>query len=134
MRNTEEEMNPFSVARNYYRARSAWLGDGSEPVSQSLADQRASVCLTCPKNQPHPIYENLAALAALELRRQIEIKANMKLVVPGEDGLHVCEECWCVLKLKVWPKIQVAAMNTEITKLPEWCWIRKEACAGVETK
>ena len=29
-----------------------WLGSGGNPVSQELAEQRAAICVACPKNQP----------------------------------------------------------------------------------
>ena len=95
-------------------------------MPQTLADSRAAVCKTCPKNQPHPIYQNLAAPVALQLRRQIEAKAQMKLAVNGEEDLHICEACWCVLSLKVQTPIQVASKGLDLTTLPDFCWIRKE--------
>lgn len=121
-------MNPFAIALNFAEAKASWLGEGGKAVPQKLADQRTVVCLKCPKNQPHPIYENLTRPVADNLRHQIELKSRMKLKAQGEDGLHICEVCWCVLSLKVWSPIQIAAMNAEITKLPEWCWVREEAC------
>ncbi len=94
-------MNLFRVAKAYARARSSWLGAGGEPVPQEQAQHRADVCLTCPKNKPHPTYENLTAPVAAELRHQIELKSNMHLKVNGEYGLHVCEGCWCLNALKI---------------------------------
>lgn len=123
-------MNPFTAALHYYRAKSAWLGDGGVPVPQLVANARASICKTCLMNQSHPIYENLAVQVANQLRRQIELKANMKLAVAGEDGLHICEVCWCVLSLLVWVDEKVIAKRMEAENAravyPPHCW--KLAC------
>ena len=130
-------MNPFRAALRYARARSAWLGSGGNPVPQPLANARATVCLSCPKNQPHPLYENLAAPIAAMLRRQIELKANMKLAVPDEARLHLCEACWCVMALKVWEPLEHAVPSTPLADLQRAnpvCWILEETALADKPK
>ncbi len=125
-------MTPLRAAINYYNLKAAWLGDGGAPVEQSLANKRTSICLICPLNQPMPIWELLTAPAANQLRRQLSLKANMQLVVPGEDGLHTCKACLCKLDLKVWtpPEHIKATIDAETLEAlhrdAPHCWILKE--------
>ena len=119
-------MNPLRAAVNFYRLKASWLGDGGSPVAPNLAQQRADVCLVCPLNEKMPIWESLAQSQANQLRKQLELKASMKLAVRGEDGLHTCKACMCLLKLKIFaPKKRIL----EVTKLHDLhpdCWILKE--------
>ncbi len=71
----------------------------------------------------------LTAPVANQLRQQIELKANMKLAVEGEDGLHTCGGCDCILNLKVWVPIKHIKETTpleELNKENPKCWILKE--------
>src|SRR5689334_4090215 len=85
----------FQRALSYYHARSAWLGEGGQPVSFALSYSRAVTCSTCPLNVQRPLYEALAEPVAALLRRQIEVKAKLQLVTPLDDQLHICNACGC---------------------------------------
>jgi len=120
-------MNPLSAALRFWKLRSSWLGDGGQPVPQTVANTRASICLTCPKNQLMPLWENLTTPVANTLRKQIQLKAQMQLVVPGEDGLHSCKVCGCVNSLAVWcPDQRIRETLHELDGYPPHCW--KLAC------
>lgn len=73
-----------------------------------------------------PIWETITAPLANQFRKQLELKGSMKLVVPGEDGLHTCEACLCNLKLKVWCPLPRIMETTPLDDLWEECWIKKE--------
>lgn len=118
----------MSVA-NFLAIRSAWLGDGGQPVTPELAQARANVCLKCPKNKKMGFYEGVAKPVAHLLRRQIELKSQMLLSVEGEDKLHVCDVCGCILKLKIHCPIKYIEETTpdeDIPKFDPMCWIPKE--------
>jgi hypothetical protein len=126
LRIEEKEMNPFKAAQNFWEFRSAWLGDGGQPVSYDQAQARANVCLQCPMNEEMGLYEGLAKHEADKLKKQIELKNSMALRVDGEKRLHICKACLCVLRLKVWAQMKHIKDTTDIDKLDEKCWIRDE--------
>ena len=113
----------------FYELRKSWLGEGGRPVAQDHAQERANICLSCPLNQEKGLPEFLTALAALTVRRQIEMKNQSQLRVDGEKRLHICDGCGCVLRLKVWTPMKFITETTEqnvIDSLPDVCWQRKE--------
>lgn len=110
-------------AKRFYDLTSQWLGAGGRPVAQDVAQSRADVCLKCPMHQARPIYEVLAGVAALTVRRQIELKNALMLRVNGEKSLHVCGACNCILRLKVWSPIKFILENTDTSNLDKNCWI-----------
>lgn len=120
-------MTHLQAAIHYHRLKAAWLGEGGQPVPQALANARASICLSCPKNQPHPLWEMLTAPEAARLRRTLSLKANLKLAVPGEDGLRVCDVCKCRTDLLIWcPPERIAETLDDVSEYPPECW--KLAC------
>ncbi len=119
-------MNPLAAALRYYHLRSSWLGDGGQPVPLATAQQRTNICLQCPQNTNQPLWESLTQPIANQLRRQIQLKAQMQLAVQGEDGLHSCKACDCVLSLKVWAPLRRVKETTPLEKLQQQgprCWI-----------
>lgn len=114
----------------FFALREAWLGEGGKPVPRELAQSRADVCVQCPwRDDSNDIYSRLAKNVASIVRRQIELKSEMKLEVDGEDRLTICGICWCVLKLKVHVPIKFIEQVTddETRKaFPSYCWIRRE--------
>lgn len=114
-------------AENFLELYASWIGEGLRPVSQDMAQERARMCLNCPKHDvSRPIYEALAKGIALTVRQQIELKNQMKLRVEGEKSLHLCGACDCVLRLKIWAPLEFVKETTALEKLDVNCWIRKE--------
>lgn len=125
-------MNPLRSALNYYRARSAWLGDGGQPVSTAQAISRSATCLRCPRHDTSsPIWEGLARAATAELRLQIEMASNMSLQLPNPP--HLCGVCGCHLPTKVWMPLPHARSTTPIAELPANCWMVTEAALHAKT-
>lgn len=106
-----------------------WFGAGMKPVANELAENRASICVDCPKNRKGDLWQRLDAIAARELRNLIEKKNQMALKTSYDDKLQTCIACDCWLPLKVWTPLQHILNNTapEVTsQLDHRCWILHE--------
>jgi hypothetical protein len=103
-----------------------WLGSGAKPVDQSLAENRASICATCPKNGKGGLLSYFTKPAADLIRTQMEMRGNLQLRTSHDEQLGVCEACLCPLKLKAHVPIEhILAHTSEVTKtqLDPRCWI-----------
>lgn len=113
----------------FFRLRRDWLGEGGLPVEPIHSQSRANVCVTCPKNVEKPLQEIFSAPFALEVKNQIEYKNHLEISVFGENSLHICDVCDCVLKLKVHVPIKFVAQNTTqevLDAMPDFCWVKQE--------
>lgn len=107
-----------------------WLGEGGQAVDVAVAESRANICASCPKNQPGDWLSIFTEPAAEALRKQIAIKNDMELRTSKDDELNVCQACLCVLRLKVWcPSELVQKRTSQETreKLDPRCWILSES-------
>lgn len=107
-----------------------WLGDGLKPVSQELANARATVCSTCPNNQPKDLLSFFTVPASDLIRQQIEIKNEMKLATPFDEKLGICVVCACPLRTKVWSHMEhvLKHLKPDVkSQLPGFCWMVKES-------
>jgi hypothetical protein len=113
------------------KAMQEWLGLGLKPVEQTVAENRAIICVTCKENDPDPNWiQKLDAAAAVLIKGLIEAKNKMSLTTAQDAKLFVCSACDCNLRLKVWTPPEVVQNNTtdEIRKkLPDFCWVKTEA-------
>ena len=75
-----------------------WLGEGGSVVDQNTAQERANICLKCPKHNPD---QNALVLFAEGVRKVLSVKNDIGLEVENEDKLGSCSVCGCVLKLQV---------------------------------
>lgn len=103
-----------------------WLSEDGIPVSQELAQERASVCLKCPNNVRGSA---LTAVVAEAVRRHVEVKNHLGLRVTGEKNLGECSVCLCQLRLKIWvpmPIIRRHMIAGEWEKFPTPCFQRDE--------
>jgi hypothetical protein len=112
-----------------------WLGEGGNPVSQSVADRRAISCRlgwgggTCPRNKEPNWWERIKSAIADTIISQLEIKQKLNLHASGEYELDMCAACGCCLKLKVWTPlehIQAHTTREQLAKMTDFCWIKKE--------
>lgn len=103
-----------------------WLTSGGAPVSQSLADKRAGICVTCPKNVEGSWY----TVAPAELiRSTLSARSDLKLATPSDGQLKSCDICKCLMRLKVWCPLSHIVKQTKpevMAEFPSWCWIHKE--------
>lgn len=103
-----------------------WLGEGGKPVSQSVADERARTCSTCPKNSST---WNFRSTIAQAIKRHSEVKHSLSLKTGLDDKLGTCTACECPLKLKIW--VPLAHITNHMTSSVEAdlhpdCWITAE--------
>lgn len=106
-----------------------WLGEGAKPVDAGLAETRARICSDCPQNQPGDLTSFFTAPASDMIRKQIEMKYEMKLETPFDSKLGVCRICACPLRTKTWTPIEhvLKHLKPELkTQLPDFCWMIKE--------
>lgn len=88
-------------------------------VSQSVADERAAICITCPKNvnPDFKIYNSWAdgvAVASVGDRKSIH-----------HDKLFNCQVCTCPLRAKVWYNGKLDFSEKELKSFPHFCWQKK---------
>lgn len=106
-----------------------WLGSGGKPVDRGLAENRASICVSCPQNGPGGFTEYFTVPAANLIREQLEIKHHLKIVTTHDEKLGVCKACLCPLKLKVHaPLAHILDHTTDKVRadLDPRCWILHE--------
>lgn len=121
-------MNLIDKAIALHRLKNSWLGDGGVPVDLELAQKRADTCnrgdggKPCPNNQEKPIYEMFAGAAAKTVLRQLQLKDEMRLRVRGEECLHVCSGCGCILRLKIHVPFRFISESGIPDGLPSFCW------------
>jgi hypothetical protein len=106
-----------------------WLGDGGRPVAPELAEQRAQICATCPKNDGGDWKSVFTAPVAEMIRLQLAIRHDLELKTSVDDKLTVCSGCDCPLALKVFSPLEHNRRHlTEETKarLDPRCWVLNE--------
>lgn len=106
-----------------------WLGSGAKPVADELAEQRAAVCVDCPKNTKGNLTDFFTVPASDTILKQLEIRKDMNLKTTRDFGLNVCSACLCPMKLKVHVPMSYiqAKMNDKVkSELDPRCWMLKE--------
>jgi hypothetical protein len=103
-----------------------WLGAGAVTVSPELAQQRATICIGCPKNIKGGL---ISASIAEAIRKQVELKNKLNLRVAGEKELGRCAACLCESRLKIWlPLRNILPEPSERANFEQnYCWLLKEA-------
>lgn len=104
-----------------------WLGseDGA-CVSSELAQQRADVCLKCPRLQPSGVVSEVVAEA---IKRHLEVKNDLGMRVQGEKSLTRCSMCSCEMRLKVWVPLSIVRRHLapeQFNDAPTPCWQTEE--------
>jgi disulfide oxidoreductase YuzD len=106
-----------------------WFGEG-KVVPQDLAEQRASICAICLKNdRKKSILEWFTAAAAREIMAVFSALNDLNLHTSKDEELKVCTACDCPMKAKVWtplPLIKKHLSQERFNDLAEDCWIRHE--------
>lgn len=117
-------MNIVKQAIYFNRLRRDWLGGEGRPSPHAQA--RANTCLQCPKRDVDSSMEEGAK--RLIVRTTLSVKQKLEWHVKGEDELHLCGMCGCLLETKVFVPLELARENTPDWKqFPSTCWLRAEA-------
>lgn len=102
---------------------SEWIGDGGDVVPQDVAQDRASICIKCPKNEARWMPSDTVAAA---IKKHLEVKNKLELRVVGEKNLGTCSVCTCVIRLLIWePQDRVKAQLQPDEIYPNFCWKTK---------
>lgn len=107
-----------------------FLKDPSQAVPRTLANHRAEICATCPKNGKGDFTRWFTIPLSQAIRRAVSAQNEIQLTTPSDEALNVCEACLCPLKLKVHFPIGLITkhMNPDIRKeLDPRCWILHES-------
>jgi hypothetical protein len=102
-----------------------WLASGGAAVAQELANKRASVCVTCPKNVAGAWYTTAPAEL---IKKTLEARQDLKLETPHDATLKSCDVCRCLMRLKVWCPLEFILSKTKpevFSEFPGHCWIAK---------
>ena len=101
-----------------------WLTSGGAPVAQELANKRASICVSCPKNVQGSWY----TVAPAELIREtLSARKELTLETPHDGQLKSCDVCKCLMRLKVWTPLEFIVSKTKpeiMGEFPALCWIK----------
>lgn len=112
-----------------------WLGSGGYPVSMMKAEKRAASCVygnsgnPCHLNKEKGWWDRVKSTIASTIKKQLEIKHEMKLRVSLEDSLFMCGGCGCAIPLKIWAStdhIKAHTSTEQLAKYPDWCWQKLE--------
>ncbi len=101
------------------------LGPTLKAVPQDLAEKRATVCVSCPKNKPSGI---MAEVVGEGLRLLMESRADHKLVTSQDSKLERCEVCDCRLVFKTHVQMDYILSKTtpeQMASFPDFCWIKR---------
>lgn len=109
-----------------------WLGSGANPTSQELAEKRASICVTCPKNVPGAWYtEAPAEILKSSVKAWQTLKGSkFDFQTTQGDNLKSCDVCKCLMRLKVFVDSKHIISNTSpeiMAEFPSHCWIKLES-------
>lgn len=105
-----------------------WWNSEEPPVPLGIAEHRASICKRCPLNQDDTLFEPLARIAAVAVKKMFEKKHLMNLKLSDERELRICSACGCELRLKVFEPLELILEQMkpkEFAALDENCWIMK---------
>ena len=111
-----------------------WLGEGTKPVEQEKANQRAEICVKCPLNSKSDPSRFFTTPAVLTIRKYLESKNERKLSTPLDSQLGICTACLCVNSLKVFAPLEhtLKHLSPAVRQLLHpACWILSEEKTAV---
>jgi hypothetical protein len=103
-----------------------WIGHGSHPVAQPIAERRGATCAACPLNSKEADWMfGIPKAVAVAIHEHRRVKSQLALKVSMEDQLGTCTACGCQNALAVWVPIQHIRKLTPkdiAAKLDKNCW------------
>lgn len=122
-------MNPLSQMASGIVILGEWLGSGGTPVRRQLAENRSTICESCPLNTHGKWWEKSKDVIAQTIRLYIQVKQRYDIRVANEDRLFMCSACGCATMLKVHTPLKHILEHTtpeQLQKLDPACWILSE--------
>lgn len=113
------------------RTLNDWIDSGEPPVTPELANSRALVCASCPKNTVGDFTTWFTKPAAGAIKTQIEKLQGRQLSTLSDASINVCDVCLCPLKLKVHTPVKYIrdhmneSVMADLLKVKK-CWIVSE--------
>lgn len=89
-------------------------------VSQTEADARSAICVECPCN----VFPDKGYF--MSWSDEIAEKSTGGLKSINHSKLGSCEACSCTLKAKVFYGGKFSHTEEELSKMPDFCWVKKE--------
>lgn len=89
-------------------------------VEDSIAEERAKICIGCPNN----VFPDKGGF--LKWSDELAEAATGGRRIPSYDKIGNCSACSCVLKAKTFFKGPFKLTDKEKSKLPDFCWMLKE--------
>lgn len=114
----------LEVLRRFLGTMWAWLKGGGGLVEQEVAESRAAICVTCPKNIVVQGCWGCAGLTGLVA----ELKGDKS--TKYDDQLQNCSICCCVNRVKIWMPLE--SMKSDL-EYPSFCWLTKETESAPST-
>jgi hypothetical protein len=106
-----------------------WEESGQPPVAAELSNKRASVCVTCPKNDPEHMSKWFTQPVSEMIRKKLGRLNGMNLSTENDSKLGICRACLCPMKLKVHTPLDLILKHLRPearNELWDQCWILSE--------
>jgi len=110
-----------------------WEESGLPPVPKELAESRAVVCVTCPKNSKEELSAWFTLPVSSAIKSRLQRLHSLNLTTPYDERLNVCAACLCPLKLKIWTPIELIKKRLKpevMAELDPQCWIPPQMAAA----
>ena len=110
-----------------------WEEAGLPHVDQTRANERASICTTCPKNEKGKALTDIFTVpVATMIKRKMERLDQMDLHTAYDKELATCQACLCPMRTKVWIPTELVLkrlkpdQKAELQPANPTCWILQE--------
>lgn len=106
-----------------------WTEAGMPHVEQSIAEERASICAVCPKNEKGKSLTDIFTVpVAAQIKKKLDALSEAKLTTSHDANLAVCSACACPLRTKVFcpGDLILKHLKPDVrAELHQSCWILK---------
>lgn len=107
-----------------------WEEGGLPPVSAEVAQKRADICCSCPKNEPGKgLTDYFTGPLSEKIRARFARLFALNLTTTKDAELRVCSGCMCPLRLKVWTPPELISKRTkpeqraDLNQSNPRCWV-----------
>lgn len=125
--NSGPRLLSFAATMSFLQLLGKWVTAGAPYVDQEVAEERAEICASCPKN----VYSEFGCGNCTTKIQQIISIIGGKRTTSLDDKLNSCAICSCNLKAAVHFPLEsqesnlTPEMKQELRDVP-WCWKKYE--------